>query len=340
MKFTYYQLKFTSPLHLGTNRPGFESTDEILHSDTLFSAVINMWALLYPDDMNQFFPEGGGESLDFPWFQVSSAFPYFDSSFYFPKPFKRLETDDGESPKDPKIAKKIKKLKYLDRALFEKAIRDEPIRIEDDKFSGNGLFLNATPIPEMTPIAIYDVPRVIKDRRSGATTPFNFTRICFHEQAGLWFAAKFSDEKWQKRFQAALNLLGDTGVGGDRSVGHGQFEVNGEGTFTLNTPDDAKHCLTLSLYHPKANEISWIPEDAAYQLIERKGWVFAGRSKPLRRQTVRMFREGSLLSQPDNCKGDLVRVLDKDSAPGLNHHIYRYGLGFCIPCGKGGSANE
>jgi len=340
VKLDYLKLKFTSPLHLGTNRPGFESTDEILHSDTLFSAIINIWARLYPEDIGTFFPESSGESLDFPWFQLSSAFPYCDKSLYFPKPFKKLNTGDEDNHRDPKIAKKIKKLKYLDQKLFEKALNDEFITTEDDQFSGNGMFLNASPITEMNPFATYDVPRVIKDRKSGVTTPFNFSRICFDEKAGLWFAAKFSDEKWKQRFRAVLNLLGDTGIGGDRSVGHGQFEVIQADILELNVPTDSQYCLNLSLYHPKAEEIPAIPEEASYQLIERKGWVFSGTSKPLRRQSVRMFREGSVLGNAEYCRGDLVKVLDKNNAQDLDHHIYRYGIAFTIPCRKGGEHNE
>ncbi|MDO9547908.1 MAG: type III-A CRISPR-associated RAMP protein Csm4 [Candidatus Marinimicrobia bacterium] len=340
MELSYYKLKFTSPLHIGTNRPGFEFTDEILHSDTLFSAVINMWALLYPGDMALFLPGGGEDSLDFPWFQVSSAFPYQDSCFYFPKPFVRLNTGDKTNQKDPRIAKKIKQLKYLDQTLFEKAIHNEEIRIPECSFSGNGQFLNAESgqkrSPDQAPFAIYDVPRVVKDRRSGSTMPFSFTRICFQKKAGLWFAATFSEEQWAKRFRAALNLLGDTGIGGDRSVGHGQFSVADTGIMELKVPADTRHCLTLSLYHPKTAEIPAIREGASYQIIERKGWIFAGISKPLRRQAVRMFKEGSVFGNSPSCGGDVVKVLDKDSAPGLDHHIYRYGIAFPIPCRAGG----
>lgn len=46
----YYKLFFKSSIHLGERENFLESTDVIIHSDTLFSAFCNSYLLLYGEE--------------------------------------------------------------------------------------------------------------------------------------------------------------------------------------------------------------------------------------------------------------------------------------------------
>jgi len=344
VKYKLFKLKFRSPLHIGTNKPGFESSDEVLHSDTLFSALINCWLQLYPGDIPLFFPDEDAESIMFPFFRISSAFPYYDGSLYFPKPFIRMNLPKQLFVDNPKMSKKLKKIMFLEQTLFEKIINCEEVTLSDDMIFSNGQFADANLIhkgaSDIYPFIKYDVPRIVKDRMTGETTPFHFTRIQFNDNAGLFFLADFQDKEWEHKFIAVLRLLGDTGVGGDRSVGHGQFSVDSIGETEIRTPENPTHFLSLSLFHPKTEEVEDIISDSSYQLTERKGWIFSGAAKPLRRQTVRMFQEGSIFKGPVKEYGDTVRVLKRNSSLNLHHDVYRYGQPIIVSVLKKGGDDE
>jgi len=339
VKYKLFKLKFVSPLHIGTNRPGFESSDEILHSDTLFSALVNCWSQLYPDDLNLFFPKEA-KSLVIPFFAISSAFPYMKERLYFPKPYLPLDIPKEITEANPNLSKKLKSITYFSQTLFEKVISNEEIRISTDWISADGRFAHSKTLSKREageiPFVMVDVPRIVKDRMTDEATPFHFTRIQFYKDAGLFFLAKFQNDEWEKKFTAVLRLLGDTGIGGDRSVGHGLFQVKLIDDIDICTPKEPSHFLTLSLYHPTVAEAKNINMEASYQIVERKGWIFSGNSKPLRRQAVRMFREGSVFPGKAETCGDTIIVLKKQPELNLHHDVFRFGQALVVPVHKGG----
>ncbi|MBC8186279.1 type III-A CRISPR-associated RAMP protein Csm4 [candidate division KSB1 bacterium] len=332
MKFICFKLWFKRPIHIGGNQPGFEHTDEFIHSDTLFSALVNVWQMLYPDDMGMFFPQSKNGSLDFPFFRISSAYPFVKDQFYFPKPNWKLGKPQT-SFHSPEIAKKIKKLSWIELSIFESWLNGELEGFIPEETYGDGRYWNrgekTERDQEFYPMRIEDSPRIVKDRTTETTDIFYFSRLFFAEECGLFFLVDFHDESLREKFQASLRLLGDEGIGGDRSVGNGQFEV-GETTVEIRTPEDSKYFVSLSLVHPKNGEASKLGDYSSYDLITRRGWIHSERGLPLRRQAVRMFTEGSVFS--GFCpEGDIVRVLEKTTAPDLAHDVFRYGKCFCLP---------
>lgn len=336
-----FKLKFLTPVHFGTNRPGFEDIDNILHSDTLFSAIINNWLRFYPEDMERFFPVDSGKEVTFPWFKISSAFPYYDEILFFPKPYIKPIFDNQEADNNPKVSKKWKKIEFVDQDIFQNIVAKKAISFDEDTTVVGDNFLTLQPKDSLSTIyKQYDTPRVVKDRRSQQTTPFTFTRMQFVNKGGLFFLASFEKAEWEKKFRAVLNLLGDYGIGGDRSVGHGLFEVTSVEEYAVSSGQDAGQFVTLSLFHPSQRELAGILAQSAYQLIDRKGWIFSGTSKPLRRQTVRMFREGSVFSGAKENYGNVVNVLDKETAPGIDHDVFRYGIALTLPVSTEGGNHE
>ena len=64
---------------------------------------------------------------------------------------------------------------------------------------------------------------------------------------------------------------------------------------------------------------------AAYDLLARRGWVTSPEGGHLRRQTVRMFAEGSVFPGGGARPGRLVNVTPEAFA---GHRVYRYCYAF------------
>jgi CRISPR-associated protein Csm4 len=165
--------------------------------------------------------------------------------------------------------------------------------------------------------------RISSDRINQLNTGlFDFSRIYYHENTGLYFLAKMEDENIKSSFEAALSLLGDTGIGADRNTGHGLFKFYPE---TIDIPEPKNKAIALSLVSPNQADLQHL-EGAAYDLIKRGGWI-AGTS--YRKKPIRMFTEGS--SFKETLCGQVQNVTpNQEVADMLKYQIYRDGRGFFV----------
>jgi CRISPR-associated protein Csm4 len=93
------------------------------------------------------------------------------------------------------------------------------------------------------------VPRVTLDRISSASEIWHFGETCLAKGAGLWFGVDLSlprEHEIIRRLEASLRLLGDHGLGGERSAGLGLFEIGQVEQVTLPVVPDANHFITLA----------------------------------------------------------------------------------------------
>jgi len=316
-----YKLFMTSPLHLSTGGDSYEKTFHYLHSDTLFSALLASWHYLYDDD-----PEVLVKNFSF---KISSAFPFYGQDFYFPKPLCSLPlTFDSQ---DAKARKKLGKVTFVEKTLFEKMIAGDTVNTRDICFSPGGALLGLKKdIADF--FSEVEIARNVIDRISGKTDIFYFSELHFRENSGLYFLADFADETTRKKFTAVLRFLGDEGIGGDRHVGKGLFDLQVSESFTLNQPTDGDSLLNLSLYHPTRQEIdSRLLDRSAYEIINRKGWITAPGHANLRKRSLNMFLEGSVFSDiEEQDYGDIQLVAEK--GPLLPFNVFRYGKGFMVKC--------
>lgn len=122
--FDIVKLAFRSPLHLSLGKPSLERSEEILHSDTLKSAIA-VCAMkvtgMTPGTEQRFDPEF------FHSFQVSSSFPYCEGEFFFPRPVSTrvlrgitLEGVRGVAKRE----KELKKIRYLGRTFLKNSSQD------------------------------------------------------------------------------------------------------------------------------------------------------------------------------------------------------------------------
>lgn len=331
-EITLYKLNFNAPLHIGAHGVGYEETGNMIHSDTLFSAILSLWHNFYEDDI---------ESLcKMVPFNISSAFPFKQDMFFFPRPMVRIGKEtEGENQKE----KKLKRVEFISQQLMESILKGDCGSLEfneEDTFQ-NGTFWHPN-MPffnknEEILFAERELPRVVIDRNTNSSEIFYFSEIIFEKDSGLFFLARFIDKKIKQKFEAVLRLLGDEGIGGDKRMGKGLFSLDIKEDFHILFPENADMFLTLSLYYPQESEFNGgILNNASYNLIPRKGWLHAPGAMTLRRKEIRTFTEGSVFNATGKeIYGTNPCVLEKNEELGLMHNIYRYGIAFNLPMLRG-----
>ena len=212
-----YRLSFTSAAHFGLEGIGQERIEHRVRSDTLWGAIIQQWLLLYHDD-----PEG--LCLDTP-FTVSSCFPLINGVPFYPFPLGALDhliSEAGQAEKPEISVKDLKKIHFAAEPLFRKIIRGEFLRF--DQLQPDTVFpfekKQRETMRKGKPVYnIMQRPRLRTDQISGGGTEgafFYCSDQYFNRGNGLFFLATFHDDETKERFNAALRLLGDTGLGADR----------------------------------------------------------------------------------------------------------------------------
>jgi CRISPR-associated protein Csm4 len=145
--------------------------------------------------------------------------------------------------------------------------------------------------------------------------------------------ATFKDETVRKKFETVMRFLGDEGIGGDRNVGKGLFEVEIIEDFSIQQPQQADSILNLSLYHPTREEIDkHLLQQSSYDIINRKGWITAPGYRDLRKKSLHMFREGSIFTNLNKSDYGDVPVVAEKTGNLIDFNVYRYGKGFFIGC--------
>jgi CRISPR-associated protein Csm4 len=318
-KHVTYYLNFRSPLHLGRRGVGLEETEISIPADTLFSAICQMWRTFY----------GEGHLTDFLTqyetgepFLLTSAFPFASDTRFFPKPLIDLNVDADDD------IKKLKRVRYLSEKRFGQIINGEPVAFDSDALINDGqLWIHDDNKCPRTVWKTDKRPRVTLDRQSSASEIWHLGGVKFNKGCGLWFDAKFETEETQRRIETILRVLGDTGIGGERSAGYGLFDLHIKSAES-ESESMAGRFVTLSPICPRDAEQldALIQGDIAYTLEERSGWIGSFEGSGLRRQQIWMFGEGSVLAGNGAGVGRLVD-LKPDSCP---HPVWRYAYAWPI----------
>lgn len=316
----------------------------IIHSDTLFSALVNIYEMVF----------GEGEEfvrlVDDNKILFSSAFPLLENIhsgnfiYFLPKP--KIVFDTAES-----LGKKEKKINFLSLKAFNKISESIDSLSLSSKFDLNELLvladeyallkdeLDSTILPT-TPFIreqIFPKTAVHKESREDAfyfqtdiqLVPFcdDRKKICYNPH--FYFLINDTLNELEKiKFISCLRILADEGIGGDRGSGRGFVEeviIKELENFVVM---DGKYYLTLSLTNPTSQ--TEFDNCISYDLIKRGGGSIGLEGNPENhRKQVKMISEGSIFNSP--IKGRIVEV-----SPSVNHYthkIYRNGKAFLIPIG-------
>ncbi|MBC7343916.1 MAG: type III-A CRISPR-associated RAMP protein Csm4 [Clostridia bacterium] len=343
MRVEVYGLSFRGPLHLGGHVLSLDTSLPFIPSDTLYSALFASWVRLGgdPKPWEEAFPRRLGNEVipADPPFLLTSAFPRFQNTLFFPKP--RVARRDQATAKD------WKKTRFVDKGIFQKLAKGCP----SDKLQFNPILLQQwlllTEDPKIPAIAGQEeeIPRVTLDRETQASNLFSISCVRFGKGWGLWFAVAWRDPErpcagrtFREAFDLALRELANQGIGGDRTVGYGSFSYTLLGTEEWPDPLPGRPALLLSRYHPRPDELPWVIRDSpGYEVEEIGGWSITAEGH-FRRRHVRMLAPGSILIPKDaSVLGDLVDVapLDLQGRRLTSHPVWRYGLAFLFPFAGG-----
>jgi len=343
------RLKFgRNVAHFGELGIGLEETSERIHSDTLFSAWLSIYAR---------FPSADIESLieqfkqPVPPFRLSSTFIYQELNGqiieYLPRPFRLPK--NYPSGDDLEFAKTFKKLKYLPLSVWKRWYQEEGFDKEADRHEliaatqgqATGALAQAGTFDYSKAYKIQKLPKVAIDRTSRATNFYHTGFVTYRWEplngsinslSGLYFLVEFptADPTIEQTFFQVLSLLGDAGIGGERSSGAGQFEAevmdcSPDWVNVTGFNDGTQHSLMSLFWQPQIT-----PEmltEASFELKERGGWITSPTADaPQRRQSVRMFTEGSVFGFRPG--GALADVTPRQFRA---HRVYRSGICLSLP---------
>ena len=317
-----FKLKFKGPTHFGETGIDLENVSERVGSDTLFSALVNAHKEVYGIKETTEFVENYSKK---PQFIISSLFVYLENKIFLPRPLIDLQIDN-EIKRN--YGKDLKKLKWLDLKGFENWLKGNINDEEIERMKSLQIEYSEAYTTEIR-------PRVTLDRTTSQSNIYHSGFVYFAKNAGLYGLVAFTDGKFIKNFQTMLEILGQIGLGGEKTYGCGMFEIE----MFERAPEVFKGILfekydthvILSLYHPNKEEMSSLKEKAiAYDIVRKRGWITTGRyALSYKRKSIGFFVEGSVFK--NRLMGTLVDVTPDELENELPHRIFRSGYAFTIP---------
>lgn len=336
--------------HFGRQGEGIEESSEMFPSDSLFAALVAVYADVYGDPADFL---AGWEQFA-PPFLVSSVFPYAGDVALFPLP--RLRPNLG-SDGDPGTRKKLKKLRYVSGRILRRLLAgadmsaawaEEGARVA---LQDGAIWLDSADVPslpetlrKLDPLALRDqqvwktdaIPRVTIDRGTSSSTIYQVGRTVFADGCGVWFLADVFESG--DGLAALVEELGVRGMGGERNAGYGAFTIDPTPLPLPELPTAAstQRVMTLARYVPRPAELDAgvLGDGASYELVKVGGWLASAGSRAQRRRTIHMIEAGSVLVNTGKAlMGQLVDVRPEYETATFHHPVYRSGFALTIGVG-------
>lgn len=315
------------PWRFGPDDGARDRVDSIGHSDTVYAALCAAFASLGQLDA---WLEATAKAAT-PAVRVSSLFPFQGRTLLAPPP-RSLWPPHGA------YRLRFQAAQFAPMNLIQELIAEQPGR--EDRYEIDPLSACVIPAGGHSPFRAVQRTAAAVDRLDGAAAPHETACLEFNQGSGLWFVAVFADHdartQWSAPLETAVRLLGDTGIGGERSRGWGRSESVDVDKAPLGrllfgpqfkTQDSETNAYwLLSLYAPAANEpIDWTLGD--YRLRTRAGRIESPAAWGAEKRRQRVLTEGSVVVSAATPQGTM-----HDAAPaGFAHPVYRNACAVAIP---------
>lgn len=320
--------------HFGKIAPDENSwlntTDLWIPSDTLFSAIANILADVYPSEVDDLLKNFENGTI-----RISSGFYFLETAekrvFLLPKP----------AHYGLKVTQKFKdfnRILFISQTVWEAGWMFEEWAEKCLYLQGGKVVVAKSDVPEALwpnadKIQLFeesDYPRVKVSTQKRENNYFSLTTISIGDNKALdpncfshfYFLMEVANTEWKnseayKMIQTAIELLPHQGIGGERSTGCGLMEKVEIVPFSPPSIQKDKYC-SVSLVWPKnETELGCIER---YQ-VQTRGGRWLGPSRQLK--LVRMINEGAYCTQ--NIDGGIAHIGYDDPT-----HYWRYGKAFCL----------
>lgn len=315
MKFNVYKLNFLSSVHFGTGKLAF--------SEYAFNAA-RLFSALCCETLHMDGPSGIKRLVDLcetDKLRLTDVFPFCDANpkmtYYIPKPL--IYVEHGKEQGNSSIKKASKKMKYIDAGKLNHYLDGNlDVKEENDRFFGNEK-------KGYKGIGEYDVREMSAVKELEPANPYPVGTFKFNEGWGLYFLVGYEDEKTMEWIEDLLVSLGYSGIGGKRTAGLGQFELD----FGRDFPEGVKkHLVTEKGEEGKYVLLSSAMErdlkdelldEAAYSIGRTGGFVNSETysENQLKKKGYFYFESGSVFSR--TFSGEIVDVSNHG-----NHPVYGY----------------
>ena len=317
--FTRVELQPHGPFHFGGRGIGLEHSDVGLAADSLFSALCVKIA------------ETEGSSAlvalldrfqsDKPPFCITSLFPYAASVRFLPFPLIGMLHILGAA--DIRTRKRFKAVRWVSEAVFTSlakgevpslalqagrptALHDGAVWLEElERQSLLKFTSESSSTGSLAPGILWKTvlrPRASIDRIASTAVPYGVGSTHFNRsgdsEVGLYCVIHWREDDTALRdtVRRAFDRLGESGVGGRRSSGHGQFSPRFfENESWSVGAGSGSHYVTLSPFHPRPDEISSLGPGARYDISLHRGWLSLPGFGGIRRSSVRMVSDASVI---------------------------------------------
>lgn len=298
-------------------------TSYYFHSDTLFSALVNIFNRVKPDKTNEFVEQFENDNI-----KISSVFYCLEKGdakiFFVPSPA------DSVINVDSKNLKEIKRISFVSQKVFESDlvpeqwIDDNHCKVIGKRFvitndEYKAFFGNA----ESDDIPIINTSQAAKVKVHGVSQTDSMYHQAAFEIADLsmfgvnismyfMYETKTNFADWENKFRLTLDLLPKSGLGGQRSSGCGFFEGIEYTENTFAQAGEGRN-MSVSLSIPAEGEFT---QFKAYHLLTRGGRD-AGHNRGTLK-TVRTIAEGAIVE--NIVKGSIADIKpDKSPVPYLRN---------------------
>lgn len=310
------RLRPVGPCRFGPEDGSRARTSSIGRSDTFYAALSAAFEQLgWKEDWI-----GATAATADPSVRVSSLFPMLGRLLYVAPP-QSLWPPDASPRLRWKAASLVPTTVVQDLAL-RKPLREERWEVD----TASECLIPAGGLP---PFRVNVRRLAAVDRVGAAVEPHQTACLEFNNNAGFWAAVLFASEEsletWGSRIRAALKILADSGLGGERGIGWGHFETPEiqQGAFPdmlmpewRGLPVSEAQWL-LSVFNPASSDsVDW----------SAGRWAVDNRSRA-DSQTVKMVKEGSVLSAPAPLTGRAVDL----ARPDRGRPLWRSGFAVAIP---------